>query len=110
MFSPQLNEIIVKYLGPHGPDGLLAFVIFSLTLGVIGLGAPPYLSIFFGLAIYVLYSQRRSSAEKHAERMAESDVAKTALGVEKYRTGQLARLERDKLKALPKPPKGEAQK
>lgn len=102
MFSPQLNETIVKFFGAHGPDGLLAFIIFTLTLSAVGMGAPPYLSIFFALAIYVLYVWRRNSDQGHQERMAENDVAKTALALKRFQAGQLARLEREKLKALPK--------
>lgn len=96
----QLYETIVKYLGPHGPDALLAFVIFAGVFGATTYGFDPYLASFFGVAIYGLYSQRRSAAERHAERMAQTELAKTELALRKYRDGQLLKIEREKVKTL----------
>jgi hypothetical protein len=102
-FTSQLYDTIIKFLGPHGPDGLLAFVLFAGALAAIATGLDPYLACGFAVIIYVLYSRRRTSAEHHAERMADADVAKTELALRKYREGQLARIERDKIRALSPP-------
>jgi hypothetical protein len=98
LFSAQVYDAIVKYLGPHGPDGLLAFVIFAGAISAILSGLDPYLISGFGVIIYWIYSRRRGSAEKHAERMAEIEISKTELELQRYREEQLMKIGRDKIK------------
>jgi len=108
--SSQVYNTIVKYLGPHGPDALLAFVIFAGVLGAIVGGLDPYLATGFGIAIYGLYIFRRWGAERHAERMAETEIAKTELELQRYRESQLLKIERAKVKALSPPHAGKGDK
>ncbi|MGY3036174.1 hypothetical protein ACVIIV_005344 [Bradyrhizobium sp. USDA 4354] len=106
----QVYGKIVDFLGPHGPDGLLAFVIFVGVLAAIKIGIDPYLATIFGVTIYGLYIARRWGAERHAERMAETEIAKTELELQRYRESQLLKIERAKVKALSPPKAGKGDK
>lgn len=100
IFSDGVYDSIVKHLGPHGPDGLLAFVIFAGVLSAILLGLEPYLTCGFGLAIFVIYCVRKGYAERHQERLAEQRVSETQLSNQRYREGQRSKLEQVRLKRL----------
>ncbi|MBB5046557.1 hypothetical protein HNR60_001305 [Rhodopseudomonas rhenobacensis] len=99
--SARAYETIVNYLGPHGPDALLAFVIFAGVIGAGLAGLDLWFSGLVGIGIYLIYAVRRSLAEKHQERSAEQEVAKRELELKIYRDRQLMKVEREKLKALP---------
>jgi hypothetical protein len=105
IFPDDAYNSIINYLGPHGPDGLLAFVIFAGVLSGILAGLDPWLTAGFGIAIYLIYCARRGAAERHEERTAEQEVVKTQLELDRYRVGQRSKLEREKLKRLSPPAK-----
>jgi hypothetical protein len=96
-------DTIVSYLGPHGPDSLLAFVIFVGVIGAGLAGLNLWFSGFVGVGIYLIYAIRRTLAERHAERTAEGDVAKKQIELQGYRDRQIAKIEREKNRTLPTP-------
>lgn len=105
IFPEGAYDNIIKYLGPHGPDGLLAFVIFAGVLSGVIAGLDPWLTVGFGIAIYLIYCARKGAAERHEERKAEQEVVRTQLELDRYRIGQRSKLEREKLKRLSPPAK-----
>jgi hypothetical protein len=110
--SSKAYDTIVSYLGPHGPDGLLAFVIFVGVIGAGLSGLDLWFSGLVGVGIYLIYAVRRTLAEKHAERTAEREVTEKQLKLAGYRDRQLMKIEREKLKALsaPRSAQGEAKR
>jgi hypothetical protein len=103
-------DTIVSYLGPHGPDNLLAFVVFVGVIGAGLAGLDLWFSGLVGVGIYLIYAVRQTLAERHAERTAEGDVAKKQVELQRYRDRQLAKIEREKIRTLatPKSAQGEA--
>lgn len=99
--SSKTYESIINFLGPHGPDGLLAFIIFVGVMGAGYAGLDLWFSGLVGVGVYSIYGIRRTLAERHQERSAEQVVVRKELELQEYRERQLAKLAREKLKALP---------
>lgn len=99
-FGPGLNKTIVKFLGPHGPDGLLAFVFLVVASGLIAKGIPPLLVILLVGVLYGIYAYRQTQAERHKERAAEIAVESKETDLRLLREKQAAKLRKDTVKAI----------
>jgi hypothetical protein len=101
MLPKEIISKTVDFLGPYGPDALLAFVLFLAALGAVSAGADPWFVGGLALFLYVIYAVRQTLAERHKERLRAKDVETTALNLQKYQIQQRAKLERERLKSLP---------
>jgi len=97
--GPKAYSSIVKHLGPHGPDGLLAFVLFVASSGLVALGWDPLQTYGFAVIIFAMYGIRQTLRERHQERSAEQAVKERELAIyeEKERQGLKIAKERAKL-------------
>jgi hypothetical protein len=101
LFPRELYNSLIKYLGPHGPDGLLPLVIFAGVITAVMRGVEAWFAGLFGVAILGMFFMRRTAAKWHEERKAKQEVVKQQLELEKYRVGQRTKLEKEKIKRLP---------
>lgn len=104
IFPPQTIARILKALGPHGPDGVLAFAIFvGVLVAAPALGLLPCAA--FGIAMFVLYAVRQVLRERHAERMARVEIRRKQVAIEDYCAKQQVKL-RKKGQAAAEPRSG----
>lgn len=91
IFTSQIAARILKALGPHGPDGVLAFAIFlgvlvsAPTLGLLPCAA-------FGVGMFILYAVRQVLRERHAERMMHLEIRRKQVAIEDYCAKQQVKL------------------
>jgi len=107
VFSEGTNRQIVKFLGPHGPDALLAFIFFSGAVGLITAGYDIVTVSVFAVVLYAIYAVRQTQGERHRERAAQLAVETKENDLRIYRERQAAKIRKDTVKAIPAP-KGRA--
>lgn len=64
----------LKELGRHGPDALLAFLLFLAFLWALKVGINPIWAIIGLVVVWSCYHIRRVASERHTERQARIDV------------------------------------
>lgn len=99
-FGSAANKAIIKFLGPHGPDGLLAFVFFTIATGMILKGIDAIVVITLIVLVYGTYALRQTLAERHKERAARIEVEKKDADLRMFREREQAKIVKGAAKAV----------
>lgn len=97
---PQNKDFFNKALAAlsrHGPDPVLALVLFVAFLWALKSGLDPLYSLIGLALVWFGYHVRRVAAERHLERMAEQEIYR----IEKSQGAEIKRAYRSRAKASP---------